>query len=69
MGALNGGETIEYTKRYGDVEYFVSEAIESKRNAIRGSMQKTIYVSDIKKKASDGRFIPLRPLRVSLAQK
>lgn len=58
MGTLNGGDTIEYTKRYGDVEYFVLEAIESKRNAIRGSMQKTIYVSDIKKKASDGSLHP-----------
>ncbi len=58
VGKHNNGYKLEFTKKYGDVEYFVVEDVESKRKNPRGAMQKTIYVKDITKSASDGAFHP-----------
>ena len=58
VGKHNNGYKLEFTKKYGDVEYFVVEDVESKRKNPRGAMQKTIYVRDITKSASDGAFHP-----------
>ena len=52
------GYTLSFTKTYGDVVYQVTETIGGKEDNPRGTRQKTIYLTEITKSASDGAFHP-----------
>ena len=54
----NKGYRLEYTKRYGSVEYQVVEGVGSHRDNPRNLTQKTFYVYDITKNAHEGDFHP-----------
>lgn len=54
----NNGYSLEFKKKYGDVEYFVTEIIGKDEGGSRETQQKTIRLDDITKKANDRALHP-----------